>query len=558
MSIFWVHAHNAKSFHQAYTSIAQGCQIPRYDEPEVDTSVLVKDWLESPELGQWLMVIDNADDPELFSTLPSSTTESEGNLARYLPDCVHGSLLITTRNRQVGVRLTKGQQPIEVPLMNIEESEKLLRMLLHSRTSAASAELRTLSSRLENHPLALVLGACYMERTGINAHKFLQVLGESAGNMLGLYKTAFSSVMLTLQQVQEEDTLAIKLLSLMSLLDPHDIPIAFLEHYSQKGRNGGPTSKTQLARSIGALKASSLVTGNTSGSLEMHRVVQEVVRDWLRAHGTLAEFEREAAALLDPGGEVESSMESQSDIESIFSSGSTTSTRSSAHASEFVDAAISLSIRLLLEDTGLKALYPTAITKVGISRFQRNFDRMLKSFGNRLRAKAINEPQRQAALFLRNSRREITAGIREEIAPGSGVLRIQAMSDSDARARLINKWLESQNMNPEDPGHFGPGTGRQSQTLGEIGQLGGHDGLDESDSDDEESQLASLEEVKLFLASSEALSSLRSDFRAWLRVDTDGYAPMLGSEKGDHTNDARVLDTATEHLDARTPSSVSF
>lgn len=43
------------------------------------------------------MVIDNTDDTQMFFGLAEAEGE-EGNLGRYLPDCAHGAILVTTRN----------------------------------------------------------------------------------------------------------------------------------------------------------------------------------------------------------------------------------------------------------------------------------------------------------------------------------------------------------------------------------------------------------------------------------------------------------------------------
>jgi len=56
---------------------------------------LVKAWLERKEHGRWLMVIDNADDLQLFFCQPEAFGSTRapiegGNLGRYVPECSHG------------------------------------------------------------------------------------------------------------------------------------------------------------------------------------------------------------------------------------------------------------------------------------------------------------------------------------------------------------------------------------------------------------------------------------------------------------------------------------
>src|SRR6187549_3759846 len=67
ISIFWVHASNEERFRQAFTSIARECEIPEYvNNPQAEVFPLVKTWLERKDSGPWLLVLDNADDLELF------------------------------------------------------------------------------------------------------------------------------------------------------------------------------------------------------------------------------------------------------------------------------------------------------------------------------------------------------------------------------------------------------------------------------------------------------------------------------------------------------------
>jgi hypothetical protein len=93
--------------------------------------LLVKAWLERKDRGRWLMVIDNADDMRLFfgqhmrSANAGSSSHGE-RLGRYLPECPHGAILVTTRNMQTGSRLTKGKRPIEVGKMDESEIDQLL------------------------------------------------------------------------------------------------------------------------------------------------------------------------------------------------------------------------------------------------------------------------------------------------------------------------------------------------------------------------------------------------------------------------------------------------
>ncbi|KAM0252581.1 hypothetical protein ACHAQJ_007618, partial [Trichoderma viride] len=307
VSVFWIHASSAARFCQAFASIAQEYDIPGYAEPKVDLLLLVKDWLEEKDHGEWFMVIDNADDMQLLFGQPAGTAtikaKDEKNLARYLPECAHGTILITTRNKQVGVRMTKGQQPIEVLRMNEEESAQLLRAKLKD-ISTTITELSTLSSKLEHLPLALAQAAAFIQETCITVHKYLQLLSNNEKDFVHLLSREFETVgrdteapqavaqtwMLSFQQIEQQHVLASELLSFMSMLDRQDIPAQFISHYAEQAGNGVPRGEIELTEALGVLKAFSFVTEETSGSFDMHRLVQLVTRRWLTSWGTIGRF----------------------------------------------------------------------------------------------------------------------------------------------------------------------------------------------------------------------------------------------------------------------------
>ena len=275
--------------------------------------LLVKAWLERKDRGQWLMVIDNADDMQLFfgaSADPSSGSVSAesrhvGKLERYIPECAHGSLLITTRNKQAGLRLAKGHPPIEVCEMDGTESEKLLRTKVQENPT--SSELSTLSSRLERLPLALVQAAAFIEANTITVSEYLRLLDKSNQNLVDLLSEEFETDgrdsetpravaetwILSFEQIQRQNPFAGDLLSLMSLFDRQAIPSEFLSRYSeQQGQEAG--GGLQLTKALGVLKAFSFVVEEKDQSLDMHRLVQLVTRRWLVKKGRMRHFAGQA------------------------------------------------------------------------------------------------------------------------------------------------------------------------------------------------------------------------------------------------------------------------
>ncbi|SPO02369.1 uncharacterized protein DNG_05042 [Cephalotrichum gorgonifer] len=310
ISVFWVHASSAERFREAYTSIAQACRIPGCDDPDADVLSLVMKWLKGKDSGRWLMVIDNADDTELFFSRTAepagaSTSDQEGNLGRYIPECAHGSILVTTRNLQAGSRLIKGKRPIEVTPMDEDESGSLLRARLEGE-DLDPEDLSTLCSQLEYLPLALAQAAAFIQENCIPVSEYIQLLGkndqlvdllseefEAVGRDSGTSHAVTETWILSFEQIQKQDRLASELLSLMSFFDRQAIPSEFLSYYSKKQvpESGG---SILLTKALGVLKAFSFIIGDKADSFTMHRLVQLITRKWLARSNTMSYFAGQA------------------------------------------------------------------------------------------------------------------------------------------------------------------------------------------------------------------------------------------------------------------------
>ena len=162
MSIFWVHASNSERFSQSILRIAQECKIPGHNDSKADKSALVKNWLQGNNCHSWLLILDNADDYEMFFSPPktkanrphSTPLGADGRLGGYIPECSHGSILVTTRNKQAAVKLTRNSGLIEVEKMTPTESSQLVIKKLED-DNLDHSQVALLTSRLENLPLAL-------------------------------------------------------------------------------------------------------------------------------------------------------------------------------------------------------------------------------------------------------------------------------------------------------------------------------------------------------------------------------------------------------------------
>ncbi|KAI9818975.1 MAG: hypothetical protein M1832_004143 [Thelocarpon impressellum] len=312
-SVFWVHAGSDERFHEAFGRICQECKIPGSEDPTSDKLVLVRDWLKrGAACGKWLMVIDNADDVDMFfdpaqPTRQADTSVDQANtdpgLAQYVPECSHGAILVTTRNKQAGVKLAMGRGLIEIPMMDEEETKGLVLKRLATQNLNADG-LSELVEQLERLPLALVQASAFMLEQTIGLEEYLELLRpedsmvellstpfEDFGRHSEIPKAVTATWMVSFNQIRQSDTHAVEILSLVTFLDRQSIPKGLFER-EERGA-------LDLTRAFGTLKAFSLVTATQDGKMfDMHRLVQLVMRKWLTLRGETEKWAGDALAMI--------------------------------------------------------------------------------------------------------------------------------------------------------------------------------------------------------------------------------------------------------------------
>ncbi|OHW96584.1 kinesin light chain [Colletotrichum incanum] len=331
MSVFWVHASNSERFRQAYFSIAQECKIPGHDDPKADVLTLVKAWLEKKNRGRWVMILDNADDTEVFfptqaeqgSALLHKESREASYMGCYVPECDHGSILITSRNTQAALRLTRGKRPVSVTTMTDDEANQLFCAAFEDETISIE-ETTKLSSRLEHLPLALAQAAAFIQENDIPISTYVQLLDESDSVLVDQLSQPFETTgrdpeiphavtatwIVSFEQIKRRHSLASNVLSLISLFDRQAIPEEFVTNYYNMSQPEKPQTNAtaEVLKSLGTLVAFSFITKATDGTFDMHRLVQLVMRKWLVTERRLIEFAEQALRVMSivyPYGEYE-------------------------------------------------------------------------------------------------------------------------------------------------------------------------------------------------------------------------------------------------------------
>ncbi|KAK3352633.1 hypothetical protein B0T25DRAFT_189556 [Lasiosphaeria hispida] len=278
-SVFWVPAVDVTTFENAYRAIGQQLQVPGIDEEKADVKALIKAALSAQSTGSWLLIIDNADDTKLLF--------DDTALTDYLPLSRKGSILFTTRNHELGVRLVESESHIiQVKEMSRDEALKLLQKNLRGDQMGDIRSNDALLKFLANLPLAIRQASAYMAKKQISTTQYLELCKSSDEDMIELlsrdfedrhrYKSIQNPVattwLISFRYILDHDSLAADYLRFMCFLAAKDIPQSLLP----------PAGKLETLEAIGTLKAYAFISQrNELDTYDIHRLVQISMLNWL-------------------------------------------------------------------------------------------------------------------------------------------------------------------------------------------------------------------------------------------------------------------------------------
>jgi tetratricopeptide (TPR) repeat protein len=121
----------------------------------------------------WILVYDNVDDVDL-------------KLSPLLPNCSHGSIIITTRNRSLGSFASNPELHLELDVMSEEEAIDTIISSSKSSSSLGREEAAAIARELGYLPIALVQAGCYMFQTGCSENEYLSGLQKHKSKMMGI------------------------------------------------------------------------------------------------------------------------------------------------------------------------------------------------------------------------------------------------------------------------------------------------------------------------------------------------------------------------------------
>jgi hypothetical protein len=270
----------------------------------------VRDWLDDEANGQWLILLDNADnDDDWFRPRPTldNFRQRQRPLEMFLPQSSNGTILITSRSSTAARKLLDDYgKPIYVERMLERDALALLNQKISSKESKEE-DARALVHALEGIPLAITQVAAYIKsRDRFDVSKYLQVFQENETNMIilmtnedaghdlrrddSLRLPVLKTLHITIDKIHETRPKSAEMLALMSMFDRQQIP----KYLFDKGLDS-----LQLEETVAPLLSYSLIHEQTQkDDFGMHRLVQVAMRAWLESQNQISKFKSEATQML--------------------------------------------------------------------------------------------------------------------------------------------------------------------------------------------------------------------------------------------------------------------
>ncbi|KAI1601165.1 HET multi-domain protein [Pyrenophora tritici-repentis] len=305
--VFWVPAMSQESFKLAYREIGVRLRIPGISDDNADVKRLVKETLSLANVGDWLMIVDNADDSQVLVGVDNESHES-ARLIDYIPHSNKGAILFTTRSRKAATDLTQSDILELNDIGNAEARQLLARRTTRQALLNDEAAVDVLLETFAGLPLAIVQAAAFMNQNDTSVSEYVSLL-QHAGTKAELFSEHFEDPSryhsmdstiaktwhISFEQIRRQDPLAVEYLSFIACIDRINIPQSLL-------LPGG--SVVQQTKALGTLtgyafiaERQQTVPGSSKERLfDMHRLVHMALIWWLEGHGERADWAGTAAA----------------------------------------------------------------------------------------------------------------------------------------------------------------------------------------------------------------------------------------------------------------------
>ncbi|KAF2132449.1 hypothetical protein P153DRAFT_335387 [Dothidotthia symphoricarpi CBS 119687] len=341
--VFWVYASNAARFEESFRDIAECAKIAGRHDPQKDVLKLVHNWLRHCK-ERWLVILDNVDDVgSLLDVRANDTGQQAGgsgstsnSLLRHIPHSEHGSVLVTSRNKEAALKVVEQRNIVTVGPFDKAQAQALLEKKLG--VQGHDRDIAELAAALEYMPLAIVQAASYISQRAplCSAREYLEKFQNSDREGTGLLdyeggqlrrdrdakNSIFIAWQISFEHIQRTRPSAAELLSLMSFFDRQGIPetlirsrgvkristkqrLRYLFHLDKSHRKSQDDCKA-IASDSDSFEEDVMTLRNfcfisveaNMHTFEMHRLVQRATRKWLEANSKIEQWKQQFIKIL--------------------------------------------------------------------------------------------------------------------------------------------------------------------------------------------------------------------------------------------------------------------
>lgn len=286
-AVFWAAALDLSMVDTSFREIGRSLGLPGIEHHAADAEAIVKAALSKDDAIPWLLVIDNIDDPLLME---------HGKLMSYLPFNRNGSMLFTTRNREISIRLDSRDNVFTLDQLSVNEGARLLQQGLRATQMGDSKNTAELVEYLTYMPLAIRQASAYLARqVDLTIGQYLEYCKSSDQTMTRLlskdfedkdrYEASQNAVattwLISFDHITRDHPLASRCLQSICYFEEKAIPTCLF---------ASKDDPVQRAEAINILRSYAFLSPRSTPHAEpeqvdLHRLVRLAVRNWMRAQG---------------------------------------------------------------------------------------------------------------------------------------------------------------------------------------------------------------------------------------------------------------------------------
>jgi tetratricopeptide (TPR) repeat protein len=301
--ILWLSAEDIRFAGTSLRLLVDALNLPGVNPEQGDTYLqALRIWLRSDDSKNWLLVVDNADEPESL---------------REFFDSLHtprGKVLLTTRAHASRLACLNLHPEAVVEAQRMTEAEAvefLFERTGKPRNPQTEQRARAIATRLGYLPLAMEQAGAYLTQTQAPLQDYLQLYDQKRREWDQRYKpqmgnypaTVGTTWLINIEQVQRKSPPSVALLQLLAFFDSERIPLWLVQVIAYQMKPRGCLALVGLLERIGLNESAmsealaQLISYSLVGydgyieregeqvpySCAVHRLVQEVVRDNLGA-----------------------------------------------------------------------------------------------------------------------------------------------------------------------------------------------------------------------------------------------------------------------------------